>query len=140
MMSSRFSDTIVDATARAVQAEDRKSASGPLKELTRAAWLCMTPEDRRELYFSIDVTDEDLSFFRYPKRWPKLNNPDLEDAQLKWGGIRSWLDGKSGKDVEFATSIARQIKFKNWTPSAGQQKQMIRLYRAWQRWMEAEDG
>lgn len=90
----------------------------------------LLPVDLRKKFLAQVDAGYPYDFIRFERRFPDGDEDlQLESAARSWGYVMPTLDGR---DRDFGRTVERLIRMRK-TPSAKQQKWMLRLYQDWKR-------
>ena len=119
-------DTIVRAAAAIVGSEDRHTQRRAAKALLVTVWGLMPAHERR-LFIQRTGLPPNYDFMTFEKRWPELDDPELESAARSWSYVS---EGLSKNDLGFAQSVAKLLRQRR-KPSDKQIQWMKQLYKNW---------
>lgn len=130
---ARHKDLLVRAVSQAVATHDVGRREAALKAIVTAAWKMMSPASRKAFMRAVGLPPE-YSLMEFRKRWPDLNDRDLELAARNWG----YINDLDGDERGFHQSITKNLRFKDFTPSAKQIRWMKQIYKEFLRWQDLD--
>lgn len=117
---------ILDMAQRLATANDKGTQQNLVKKLLVTAWTVLPVEDRRKFLERVWICYP-YDFTEWEKRFPDINDPELENVARHWGYVLPTLHGD---DVHFGRSFEKLIRFRR-TPSEKQAAWAKRLFRDW---------